>query len=203
MLTCGVMLFFSAMFAGSVALPLYVTRTLHQDDGTVGVLYSACAAVEVLAALVLAGLPQRVSQPTLIVAAMGVFVGYFALTVLAQNLTLLLVAQIARGVAIAFVGAAGLRYFQDLLVSTAGRATTLFANASTAGSLLAGALAGVSIDAFGTVTTLVLCGATAAAAAGTFTAGTWLLRVARYVGAPLPHGPVATVAAPVRAGGRI
>jgi MFS transporter, SET family, sugar efflux transporter len=100
----------------------------------------------------------------------------------------------------AVVGAAGLRYFQDLLVSTAGRATTLFANASTAGSLLAGALAGVSIDAFGTVTTLVLCGATAAAAAGAFTAGIRLQRVARDVEVPQPRpqGPVATVAAPGR-----
>ena len=62
LLVISVVLFFLAMFAGSVALPLYVTRGLHQPDTTVGLLYSACAAVEILAALALAGLPQRVSQ---------------------------------------------------------------------------------------------------------------------------------------------
>ncbi len=175
LLTGAVMFFFTAMFAGSVALPLFVTRTLHEHDGVVGMLYSACAAVEVVAALGLAGLPQRVSQPALIVAAMGLFVGYFALTVLAGGLQLLVLAQLARGVAIAVVGAAGLRYFQDLFTSSPGRATTLFANASMAGSLLSGVLAGLAIDAFGIPTTLVLCGVTAAVAAAAFAAGAALL----------------------------
>jgi SET family sugar efflux transporter-like MFS transporter len=176
LLTCGVALFFTAMFAGSVALPLYVTRTLHEGDTTVGLLFSACSAVEVVAALGLACLPERVSQPALIVAAMGAFVGYFALTAVANGLELLLAAQVARGVAITVVGAAGLRYFQDLMTAATGRATTLFANASTAGSLLSGVLAGVAIEAVGASTTLVLCGVTALLAAAAFTAGARLVR---------------------------
>jgi MFS transporter, SET family, sugar efflux transporter len=47
-----------------------------------------------------------------------------------------------------------------------GRATTLFSNAGTAGSLLAGVLAGLSVQHWGYTTTLLLCGA--AALAGTF-----------------------------------
>jgi MFS transporter, SET family, sugar efflux transporter len=161
LLVASVVLFFLAMFAGSVALPLYVTRGLHQSDTTVGLLYSACAAVEVLAALALAALPRQVSQRALIAAAMGALAAYFAVTVIAHGVALLLVGQIARGIAIAVVGAAGIRYFQDLLHPATGRATTLFSNASTAGSLLAGVLAGLSVQHWGYLTTLVLCGVTA------------------------------------------
>ena len=45
------------MFAGSVALPLFVTRLLHQPASAIGLLFSACAAVEVVAALALAARP--------------------------------------------------------------------------------------------------------------------------------------------------
>jgi hypothetical protein len=45
---------------------------------------------------------------------MVAFVLYFALTVAAPGMTLLVAAQVARGVAIGWVGAAGIRVFQDL-----------------------------------------------------------------------------------------
>jgi SET family sugar efflux transporter-like MFS transporter len=172
LLVIGVVLFFLAMFAGSVALPLYVTRGLHQPDTAVGLLYSACAAVEVLAALALAALPQRVSQRALIAGGMGALAAYFAVTVAAHGMGLLLLGQIARGIAIAVVGAAGIRFFQEIMAPATGRATTLFANAGTAGSLLAGVLAGLSVQHWGYITTLLLCGVTALAGMAAFCLGT-------------------------------
>jgi SET family sugar efflux transporter-like MFS transporter len=172
MLIASVVLFFAAMFAGSVVLPLFVTRFLHQPSSAVGLLFSACAAVEVVTALALATAPPALSQRMLILGAMVTFVVYFALTVLARGMPLLLLAQAARGVAIAVVGAAGIRFFQDVLAPATGRATTLFSNAATAGSLVAGVLAGASVGFFGYLTTLVLCGLTAAVAVVLFYAGT-------------------------------
>jgi MFS transporter, SET family, sugar efflux transporter len=172
LLTSSIALFFTAMYAGSIALPLFVTRGLQERPTSVGVLFSVCAAVEIVAALALAALPTSFSQRRLILTGMGVFVLYFVLTVLARDLTLLMIGQVARGIAIAVVGAAGIRYFQDLLAPANGRATTLFSNASTAGSLIAGVLAGLTIGIFGYAITLVLCAAMAAAAAATFTAAT-------------------------------
>jgi MFS transporter, SET family, sugar efflux transporter len=169
--TAAIALFFTAMYAGSLALPLYVTRGLHERASAVGVLFSVCAVVEVVAALALAAVPATFSQGRLILAAMGTFVLSFVLTVLAHGLALVVIGQVARGIAIAVVGAAGIRFFQDLLAPANGRATTLFANASTAGSLIAGVLAGLTIEAFGYTTTLVLCAAAAGAAAATFVAG--------------------------------
>jgi SET family sugar efflux transporter-like MFS transporter len=197
-LVISVVLFFLAMFAGSVALPLYVTRGLHQPDTTVGLLYSACAAVEVLAALALAGLPRRVSQRALIAAAMSALVAYFAVTVLAPGMTLLLLGQVARGIAIAVVGAAGIRFFQDLMNPATGRATTLFANASTAGSLLAGILAGLSVQHCGYGTTLLLCGVAAAAGTAAFCLAT-VPRLAPSASTPTPL-PDPEPGSPVRSG---
>lgn len=168
LLTVSVILFFTSMFAGSVAFPLYATRTLDQPDSIVGVLYSACAVVEILAALALAVLPAHISQRSVIGAAMVIFVGYFALTLAADNFAVLLVGQLARGIGIAIVGAAGIRYFQDLMAGRTGRATTLFSNATTAGSLISGVLAGLAGQFLGYPTTLALCGATAVVAAFLF-----------------------------------
>jgi SET family sugar efflux transporter-like MFS transporter len=159
------------MFAGSVALPLFVTRSLHQPEAAVGLLFSACAAVEVVAALALAAIPARVSQRALILGGMVAFVLYFALTVVAHGMPLLLAGQVARGIAIAVVGAAGIRFFQEFLAPATGRATTLFSNASTAGSLVAGILAGAAVRAFGYTAALALCGVLAAVAVVLFTAG--------------------------------
>jgi MFS transporter, SET family, sugar efflux transporter len=76
-----------------------------------------------------------------------------------------LAAQVARGVAIAVVGAAGIRFFQDVLAPATGRAMAMYANASAAGALLAGALAGLAVQHWGSPSTLLACGATAVAGA--------------------------------------
>jgi MFS transporter, SET family, sugar efflux transporter len=172
LLATSVTLFYLAMFAGSVALPLHVTRGLHLHASAVGLLYSACAAVEVLAALVLARLPADTGQRGLIAAAMAGFAGFCVLAVLADGMTLLLVAQLARGVAIAVVGAAGIRFFQDTMAPATGRATTLYSNASAVGALLAGVLAGLSVQHWGAPATMLVCGAVAVAGAATFAVAT-------------------------------
>jgi MFS transporter, SET family, sugar efflux transporter len=101
LLVTAVGLFFLAMFAGSVVLPLYVTRGLHQGDSAVGLMFSVCAAVEIVAALGLAALPSRVSQRALITAAMAALAAFYVITVSAPAMTMLLGGQVARGVAIA------------------------------------------------------------------------------------------------------
>lgn len=171
LLTVSVTLFFTAMFAGGLALPLFVTRTLHQQPASVGVLFSVCAAVEVVATLGLTVVPARVSQRALILGGFGSFVCYYALTVVSSSMLMLVIGQVLRGVGIAIVGAAGIRYFQDLLAPATGRATTLFANASTAGLLVSGILSGVAVEHFGYQTTLFLCGVAAALGGVAFTLG--------------------------------
>ena len=185
LLAAGIMLSFTAVYAGSVALPLFVTRVLHRPASAVGVLFSVCAAVEVAAAVGLAAIPVRVSQRLIILGGMSMLVIYFLLTAVAHGMPLLLAGQAARGIAIAAVAAAGIRHFQDLLAPATGRATTLFANATTAGLLAAGVLAGGAVALVGYRTTLLLCGLTAAAAALSFTTGGV---AANRQGNAVPHG---------------
>ncbi|WP_433359592.1 MFS transporter [Actinoplanes sp. CA-142083] len=184
LLTVSVTLFFAAMFAGGLALPLFVTRGLHQQPASVGVLFSVCAAVEVVATLGLAAVPARVSQRALILGGFGTFVGYYALTVVSSGMLMLVAGQVLRGVGIAIVGAAGIRYFQDLLAPATGRATTLFANAATAGLLVSGIVSGATVEHFGYQATLLLCAVVAAVGGVAFAAGSR----SRLALEPVPQG---------------
>jgi SET family sugar efflux transporter-like MFS transporter len=171
LLTVSVTLFFTAMFAGGLALPLFVTRALHQQPASVGVLFSVCAAIEVVATLGLAVLPARVSQRALILGSFGSLACYYAMTVVSSNMLMLVIGQVFRAVGIAIIAGAGIRYFQDLLAPATGRATTLFANATTAGLLVSGILAGLAVEHFGYRTTLLLCGVVAALGGVVFALG--------------------------------
>jgi MFS transporter, SET family, sugar efflux transporter len=171
LLIVGVTLFFAAMFAGGLALPLFVTRGLHRGPASFGVLLSVCAAVEVVATLGLAAVPDRVSQRALILGGFVSLALQNVLTVMASGMPMLSVAQIFRGVGIAIVGAAGIRYFQELLAPATGRATTLFANASTAGLLVSGILSGLAVEHLGYQATLLLCAVVAASGGVVFAVG--------------------------------
>jgi SET family sugar efflux transporter-like MFS transporter len=129
--------------------------------------------VEVVAALALAALPSWISQRALITGGMVALIVYFGLTVIAGGMPLLLAGQVARGIGIAVVGAAGIRFFQEALAPETGRATTLFSNASTAGSLVAGVLAGAAVRVVGYASALALCGGLATLATALFLAGSF------------------------------
>ncbi|GAA2342828.1 sugar efflux transporter [Dactylosporangium salmoneum] len=151
-------LFNTAMCAGSVALPLYVTRTLARPDQDVGLLASTGALAEIPAALSLILLPARVRQQRVILLGMLLFVVYFALVPASSSLPLLIAAQVARGVAIAAVNALGITYIQDLMPEATGRATALFGNAFITASLVSGLVAGATAQALGYRAALLLCG---------------------------------------------
>ncbi|MEU8662117.1 MFS transporter [Actinoplanes philippinensis] len=168
LLTLAVTLFFTAMFAGGLALSLFVTRGLHQPSASMGILFSVCAAVEVVTTLALAALPARISQVALILGGFATFAVYHLLTVAATGMPLLIAGQVLRGIGIAIVATAGIRYFQDYLAPATGRATSLFSNASTTGLLISGILSGVAVEHFGHRATLVLCGVTVAAGGAAF-----------------------------------
>jgi SET family sugar efflux transporter-like MFS transporter len=158
LLVAGGTLFHTAMLAGSVVLPLFVTRTLRQPDSDVGVLFSVCAVVEIPAALALLWLPARTRTDLFIVGGMVLLGVYFGLVTFAGGDAVVIGAQVVRGVAMAVVGALGIAYFQELMPHATGRATTLFANTLTAGSLISGVLAGSAAQFLGYRAALGVCG---------------------------------------------
>ena len=168
LLTASIVLFFLAMFAGGLALPLYVTQGLGLPDEVVATLFSLCAVVEILAALAVIALPPRLSQRSFLVGGMLALAVHFGLTAAANGVVLLLIAQVPRGVGITILTTAGMRFFQEALAPATGFATTLFSASVDGGFLLAGVLGGIAVDALGYRPALIGCGVMAVLAAGTF-----------------------------------
>jgi SET family sugar efflux transporter-like MFS transporter len=150
--------FHTAMLSGSVVLPLYVTSTLHKPDSEVGLLFTVCALVEIPTALATMLLPPGVRK-MVILAGMALFAIYFVLVAAATTMPLLIGTQVARGIALASVGTLGITYIQDLAPHSPGRATTLFANTLTIGTLVSGLLAGATTQALGFRPALLTCAA--------------------------------------------
>jgi SET family sugar efflux transporter-like MFS transporter len=156
----GFTCFHTAMLSGSVVLPLYVTSSLHQPDRVVGVLFTVCALVEIPVALATTALPAG-RRKTVILVGMALLGGYFVLVAASTTVPLLIGTQVARGIALASAGTLGITYVQDLAPRSPGRATTLFANTVTVGSLVSGLLAGAIAQALGFRPALLACAALA------------------------------------------
>jgi SET family sugar efflux transporter-like MFS transporter len=92
------------------------------------------------------------------------FAGYFTLMAAVPSWPILIAAQVARSVAIALVSTLRITYFQNLLPDSTGRASTLFSNTATGGSLIAGIVAGAAAQAVGYRAALLLCAILAATA---------------------------------------
>jgi MFS transporter, SET family, sugar efflux transporter len=145
---------------GTVVLPLYITGTLHKPDSEVGLLFTVCALVEIPTALATMLLPAGVRKMVILVG-MAAFAAYFVLVAAATTMPFLIGTQVARGIALAVVGTLGITYVQDLAPRSPGRATTLFANTLTIGSLVSGVLAGATSQALGFRPALLICAALA------------------------------------------
>ncbi|MGW5163132.1 MFS transporter [Nonomuraea wenchangensis] len=174
-------LFHTAMFSGAVVLPLYVTRELHGSADVVGWMFSVCAAAEIPAALALL-LPGRWSRRRAILLGMALMTVYLVLLAIFTSTVALVLVHLARGVAIAFVGALGISHMQDLFPQAPGRATTLFANTAAAGALVSGIAAGGISQALGYHAALVCCAVVSAVA--------WLLFLLAGRQAPVGKQPV-------------
>ncbi len=178
----GSSLFFLAMFAGGLALPLYLTRTLDRPDSFVGVMFSVTAGFEVLASLVVTLLPARVPTRSVVLTGMVLMVAYFGCLVFARSSLALVLVHALRGAAIAGVGAAGLHYLQQMLAPAVGRASSLFANSATAAGIVSGLVGGTVVTVLGARAALASSGGIAMLAVLMFWAGSRRVDSARGPG---------------------
>lgn len=140
--------FHTVMFMGSNAMSITVVRELGSETD-VGLLFSLCAALEVLVMGLFVVRPmQRVSVPLL---AFGflLFAGYFLMALVWPTLLSLYLGQILRAAAIGIISVVGMAYVQDLLPGRAGVASALFGNTMSAGALLSGLGTGLWAEAYG------------------------------------------------------
>ena len=150
-------LFHIAMFMGSIALPIVVTKELSGTKADVGFMFSLCALLEVLVMLLFVLFPSSPGESHWISAGFLVFMLYFLVITWAPSVPLVLGAQLFRAVGIGLIGYQGISYVQALMPNRAGSAAALFANTANIGFLVAGIAAGAWAQIFGYRSTFLAC----------------------------------------------
>jgi MFS transporter, SET family, sugar efflux transporter len=150
-------LFHTAMFMGSIPLPIVLTTSLGGMKSDVGLTFSLCAVLEIILMAGLIWRPLGRNEHTAIVAGFAAFVAYFVALALARSVGPVFWAQILRAIGIALVTYLGIGFLQSLLPHRAGTAAALFSNAGQVGSVLAALGVGALAQAFGYASIFVAC----------------------------------------------
>ena len=140
--------FHTVMFMGSNAMSITVVRELGSETD-VGLLFSLCAALEVLVMGLFVVRPMRRVSVPLLALGFTLFAGYFLMALVWPTLLSLYLGQILRAAAIGILSVVGMAYVQELLPGRAGVASALFGNTMSAGALLSGLGTGLFAEAFG------------------------------------------------------
>jgi MFS transporter, SET family, sugar efflux transporter len=156
-------LFHTAMFLGSIPLPIVLTTSLGGSEIDVGVMMSLCAALEIVVMGALIWRPLQRRERAAIVAGFAAFVAYFVALVLARSVGAVFWAQILRAIGIALVTYLGIGFLQSLLPHRAGAAAALFSNSGQLGSVLAALSIGGLAQAFGYASIFIVCAILSAA----------------------------------------
>jgi MFS transporter, SET family, sugar efflux transporter len=155
-------LFYTAMFLGSIPLPIVLTTTLSGANSDVGVAMSLCAGLEIVVMGALIWRPLQRGERAAIIAGFAAFVAYFIALSLARSVGAVLWAQILRAIGIALVTYLGIGFLHSLLPHRAGAAAALFSNAGQLGSVLAALSVGGLAHAFGYASIFLVCAALSA-----------------------------------------
>ena len=139
---------------GSIALAIVVTSSLGGAESDVGLMFSLCAALEIVVMGALIWRPLKRGERPAIVAGFAVFVAYFVVLALARTVGPVFWAQVLRAVAIGLVSYLGIGFMQSLMPHRAGAAAALFSNSAQLGS---GAALGWRLGAFGYASIFVAC----------------------------------------------
>ncbi|MBZ9719202.1 MFS transporter [Mesorhizobium sp. AD1-1] len=148
-----------AMFMGSTALSIVVVNDLDASERDVGLMFSLCAAVEVIVMALFVLVPAKRANRSLLVAGFAVFSLYFLSVALLPMLQVMYGAQVLRAVGIGIISVGGMQLLQELNPGRAGTASALFANTTNAGWLVAGIATGTWAELFGYHSVFGLCAA--------------------------------------------
>jgi len=156
-------LFHTALFMGSVPLPIVVTSSLGGSQGDVGLMFSLCAALEIVVMGALIWRPLRRGERAAIAIGFAAFIAYYVALVFARSVGPVFWAQILRAISIALVTYLGIGFLQSLLPHRAGAAAALFSNAAQVGSVVAALGVGALAQAFGYASIFAACAGLSAA----------------------------------------
>jgi SET family sugar efflux transporter-like MFS transporter len=161
-------LFSTAMFMGSNALSIATTSILHGTETDVGLLFSLCAALEVVVMGAYVIWPAKRASRVVLILGFLIFAAYFLAPILVPTLATLYWGQVPRAIAIGIFSVIGMLYVQNAMPNRTGTATALYSNTVNAGFLLSGIGTGLWAQAFGYWSIFGLCVALSLAGAALF-----------------------------------
>ena len=156
-------LFHTAMFLGSIPLPIVLTTSLGGVETDVGITMSLCAALEIVVMGALIWKPLQRGERVAIIAGFAAFIVYFVALTLVRSVGGVFWAQIPRAIGIGFVTFLGISFLHSLMPDRAGAAAALFSNSGQLGSVLAALGVGGLAKAFGYASIFVVCAVLSAA----------------------------------------
>ncbi len=140
MLFVGIACMFTAFSSYITSMPLYVTQELKLTENTPGFMLSLAAFLEIPLMFLAARLSKGIGLKTVVVIGAMSLVVFLALLHFAHTEKQMLAIQFFSALYIAFVASMGMVFFQELLPTIPGQATSLYINASTSGQIAGGAL---------------------------------------------------------------
>lgn len=140
MLFVGIATLFTAFSSYLNSMPLYITQELGLEETTPGYMLSLAAFLEIPLMFLGARISKAIGLKTVVIIGAMSLVIFLALLHFAQTQTQILIIQFFSALYIAFVASMGMVFFQELLPTIPGQATSLYINASTSGQIAGGAL---------------------------------------------------------------
>ncbi|MEB4674753.1 sugar efflux transporter SetB [Enterobacteriaceae bacterium G50] len=144
-----------------INMPLYIINELHLPEKLAGVMMGTAAGLEIPTMLIAGYFAKKLGKRFLMRLSAVAGLLFYAGMLTFHNPMLLLAMQVLNAIYIGILGGIGMLYFQDLMPGQAGSATTLYANTSRVGWIIAGSLAGVVAEIWNYHTVfwiaLVLC----------------------------------------------
>lgn len=140
--------FHTAMFMGGNAMTIIVATELGSGVD-VGLMFSLCAAVEVVIMGAFVVRPELTHSRALLIAGFGMFAAYHVLLVMVPSLGAFYAGQLLRAGAIGIVSIVGMAKLQQMLPGRAGVASALYGNTMSAAALISGLGTGLWANAFG------------------------------------------------------
>lgn len=125
-----------------INMPLYVVRELNLPEKLAGILMGTAAGLEIPTMLLAGMVAKRFGKRFLMRCAVIAGVLFYAGLLFITGSWQLIALQLLNALFIGVLAGIGMLYFQDLMPGQAGAATTLFANTTRVGWIIAGSIAG-------------------------------------------------------------
>ncbi|HEB1254378.1 TPA: sugar efflux transporter [Escherichia albertii] len=129
-----------------INMPLFIIDELHFTDRLAGEMIGIAAGLEIPAMLIAGYFIKRIGKRFIMLIAIVSGICFYASVLMATTPTVELELQILNAIFLGILCGIGMLYFQDLIPEKIGFATTLYANTSRVGWIIAGSLDGIMVE---------------------------------------------------------